>query len=122
MKIYKEDVKRIIAHAFGGTDQYYRNDIYPFYYTDGVRNIVNLGAFWILDLINSYQPKHKNVMFQVWELEVNEKESSAVMIMYDGINGNKESPIVNQKIPYTDFPCNITFYLENNILYLPIED
>ncbi len=109
-----------LAH-FHCTEQYYRHFLQRFVYTDGVRYLAqNAQAYWLLDLIASYQPyeKVKKEEFQVWTLKVNLENYSAVATCDDG----NDNIIVTQDIPFTDFPLTeITLYLTDGVLLLPSE-
>jgi len=82
-------------------------------YTDGVKRMMELcEAYWLFDLILSYQYKAKNNPmlreFQVWELKVADR--SAVVTCKDG---NYDKPIFKQEIEFTDFPLSeMKVYLE----------
>jgi hypothetical protein len=101
---------------FIGTMEYHRH--FNINITDGVKYLAEVGkCFWLLDLIWSYQPQHKDKPFQVWQLEV--KGSSAVATMRE----DTDKPIlVRQEIPYTDFALDyIKLYLIDGVLLLPSE-
>lgn len=109
----KEDLS-----GFIGTTQYWSsgNPLHQFLYTDGMRHVVKeYEAYWILDLIASWQldPKiRKDAMLQeiqFWKLEVIDDHSAIMRCERD-----RGDTAITQAIPYTDFPiCNIMFYLQN---------
>lgn len=104
---------------FTGTEKYYKH-MFGIKYTDGVMYLANNAkAFWLIDLVASYQGKHKNKPFQVWKLEVDTEKNSAIATMREDTN----SPVlVSQRIGYTDFPLpEIKLYLIDNVLLLPSE-
>ena len=77
------------------------------------------GAHWLNDAITSYQGDRRvrEEVFQVWTLTV--ADNRAVLTMTDG---DSNTPIVTQRIPFTDFPLpEIKLYLCNNVIYLPSE-
>lgn len=90
--------------------------------TDGVKyladNAGEHGAYWLLDIIASYQPRLRKDPFQVWVLKVNRnKKPMAVVTCEDG-NGKR---LVRQKIEYTDFQLDeIKLYAEHDGVYLTI--
>lgn len=91
-------------------------------YTDGVKYVCEKGeAFWLLDLINSYELHVKPVIaeeFQVWKLTVDLEKNEGVMTCDDG----NDNIIITQRIPFTDFPLKeIKFYYEYGVLMLPTE-
>lgn len=107
-------------NQFIGTEHYYKHWL-GFNYTDGVKYLAEKAkAYWLLDLIGSYQSgkKGRKEPFQIWTLEVNE-DNSAVAYMKEDSN----SPIlVKQEIPLTDFPLKtIQLYLIDGVLLLPSE-
>ncbi len=103
---------------FTGTEKYYKHWL-GFNYTDGIHYLVEKGnCYWLLDIIGSYQPKHKNKPFQIWELKVNEDKSAIIDMKEDS-----DKPIlVKQKLDWTDFSLNeIKMYLIDGVLLLPSE-
>ena len=89
---------------FTGTDGYAK---YPggLLLTDGIRFLAeNAGAFWLLDVIASYQPRcRRDPMLrdmQFWTLKRVPDTSKAVVTCDDGDGHVK----ITQKIPFTDFP------------------
>lgn len=96
--------------GFTGTEQYYQH---PFLLlTDGAKFVAEVaGAFWLMDVIGSYQPKLRRqvsafsgapgIPFQVWKLKVDLEQSSGVVTCQE----DSDAPeLVRQEIPYTDFP------------------
>jgi len=115
-----EKVQEIIRYS-QGTEQYHRYSSildYPII-TDGVKAVAEVaGAYWLLDVIASYQHNKKlDKAFQVWKLAVNLTECSGVVRGY-----NDTKRIITQKIPFTDFPLDkFTLYLIDGIVLLPSE-
>ena len=106
---------------FTGTDQYYRNPLFPkFRYTDGVKYLAEeAGAYWLLDTIfseNGCLPL-SNHPFQVWKLNV-AADNTATISVEDG----NEEVLKRIKLHFTDFPlASIELWLVENILILPSE-
>lgn len=75
------------------------------------------GAYWLIDLIASYQYKLTNEQFQLWELTLDAENGCKVTCKADSDLPN----MIVQKIPYTDFPENIKLYVSHNTLMLPSE-
>jgi len=101
---------------FYGTENYWKNDILKFQYTDGVKFLwESCDAYWLLIAISSYNRKEH---FQSWILTVND-DNSAVLKMQE----DKGEPwLVQQEIPFTDFPLKeINLWLIDGILILPSE-
>ena len=104
---------------FHCTTQYYQH---PFYivFTDGVKFVADkCGAFWLLDLISSWQsdPKVAKESFQVFKLKVNPDQSARVTIE----DGN-DNIIAYQDIEYTDFPIEeMIIWCIDHVVLLPGE-
>lgn len=123
-KLSAHELETSLAH-FTGTDSYTRwSMLYPkFLLTDGALYLArNAEAFWLMDVIGSYQRKllRTGETFQVWTLTV--KNDEGVVICDDG-NGKV---LVRQRIPYTDFPlASIKLYASwdgsNLVILLPSE-
>ena len=103
---------------FTGTQQYYRN-FTGLLYTDGVHYLAeHAGAYWLIDLVGSYQHKLRSVPFQLWELKVNDDKSALVTMREDdGLRAK-----VRQEIEYTDFPLQrFSWYTVHNVMMLKNE-
>ena len=100
---------------FTGTENYYVNPLFGtgFGYTDGVKFLAeNAGAYWLIDIIGSYQidRRVKAEDFQLWTLT--RKGEGCVVSMTDG---NDEKAIITQEVEFTDFPLEtIKFYVCDN--------
>jgi hypothetical protein len=108
---------------FTGSEHHYRHRL-GFVYTDGVKYLAEkAGAYWLLDVIGSYQERRelraaRLVDFQLWELKVNDNKTCAVRCFED----SGMPPAIEQQIEYTDFPlASVKLYLENGCLMLPSE-
>ena len=108
-----------LAH-FAGDLNRYRHWTGTLIFTPGVQHLVErAGAFWLIDLVASWQtdPKVRREPFQVWELKV-KPDHTAVAAATDG-NGNV---LASQTIEFTDFPLpSISLWLEDGTLLLPAE-
>lgn len=104
---------------FIGSENIYKNTL-GLLYTDGLKYIADsCGAYWLIDLVESYQKEVSEMCpFQLWTIKVN-PDKSAVVTLQDDSN----CPIVvQQDIPYTDFPIKeLKLYCCNNTLLLPSE-
>jgi hypothetical protein len=89
--------------GFIGTQNYHRTSLHrQFVATDGALAMAEkAGAFWLHDLIMSYQNKllKKGKMFQVWTMKV--KDGKAVVECREDTG---KPVLVRQRISYTDFP------------------
>lgn len=103
---------------FTGTQHWYKH-MCGTTYTDGIKYLADKAqAYWLLDIVASYQPKHKDKPFQIWKLTVN-KDQTAVVTMKEDSN---KPIVIKQKIPYTDFPLHeIEFYCIDGVMLLKSE-
>ena len=103
---------------FTGTLHYYQH-FTGLRYTDGIRFLAEqAGAYWLIDLVASYQHKLRNIPFQVWQLTVNNDHTALITMREDtGL------PLrVRQEILYTDFPLHsFSWYCDNGIIMLKQE-
>ena len=113
-----EKLNKADLAQFTGTTQWYKHPL-GVIYTDGIKYLAEkAGAYWLLDIVASYQPKHKDKPFQIWNLQVN-KDGSAVIIMKEDSN---EPILVEQEFAYTDFPLEeIEFYCIDGTVLLKSE-
>lgn len=109
------EIKMGLAQCIG-TEQYWKNQLLTFQYTDGVKFLhESCEAYWLLIAISSHKRKES---FQVWELKVNENHSAVLTMKED----DGQPFLVNQEIAFTDFPLEkMTLYLIDGILLLPSE-
>jgi len=119
-KITSDELKEIFSHSIG-TEAYHRLTLFPLNCTDGIVEIAEkCGAYWLCDVIASYQveEKIKKVPFQVWNFTVHEN-NTADIFMNEDIG---KPHLVKQHIKYTDFPVGTwKFYLIDNVLMVPNE-
>lgn len=106
--------------SHNGSEHIYSCRPFPITYTDGVRDLIqNCQAYWLIEIIISYQRYEKlnRERFQVWELKRIAGDSFKVYAS----DGNKNN-ITSQEIPYSDFPFDTaTIWLVNDTLLLPHE-
>lgn len=121
-------VKDYIRHTMG-TENYYKHWS-GLLYTDGVRFVAQtVGAYWLIDLIASWQIK-KTVQvqpFQVWQLT---KEYSKRYNRDEWVarcwtdTPDKSQCVAVQHIEYSDFPDELLpfkLWMEYGVLILPEE-
>lgn len=96
---------------FIGSDDVHRWSIlFPrFFLSDGAKFLADNaggGAYWLMDLIASYQPRliKRGERFQVWTIKRKPGTSEASVYCTDGNAHDKY--LVRQKILYTDFPLD----------------
>jgi len=88
-------------NEFTGTTQYHRSTFGSLNVTDGVHYLrEKANCYWFIDIIESYQPKLKDVPFQIWGINVKDDKTALVYCKED----SDRKPIVTQKLEYTDFP------------------
>lgn len=86
--------------------------------TDGCNYIrQKCQAYWLFDLIQSYQPSLKQAEFQVWKLErVNDMD-----FLVSCEDGN-DNVLLQQKIHFSDFPLQaLTVWNIEGVVLLPSE-
>jgi hypothetical protein len=115
-KITKDDLSN-----FYGTSQWYIHWTRKLKYTDGIHFLCENGAAWLIDAIASYQGEKKLQTrglkeFQVWELKVKDKKGILTCKADSGI-----PPVITQEIEYTDFPFDISIWVEGGVALLPSE-
>lgn len=87
---------------FTGTENYYKH-FTGLLYTDGIRYLATEAkCYWLIDLIASYQPKLKNVPFQLWSVQVFEDKSAVITCKED----SGQPDLVRQQSHFTDFPLD----------------
>ena len=94
-----------------GTTKYIKHFTGLLVFTDGVDQLrEDADCHWLVDAIASHQIKHRDKKFQVWELETDLENKTAVLTMKEDTN----TPVlVRQEIPYTDFPLEkIKFFVQ----------
>lgn len=88
--------------------------------TDGMTYVAETcGAYWLLDLLASYQPRLRNEEFQLWRLEWTptrrRPEAWTIEAWSDTVGADGAVRLVTQKIPHSDFPKPLSpfeFYVE----------
>jgi hypothetical protein len=118
-KMTKEEIEQALP-GFYGTEAYHKWSIlFPYVLTDGAQFLAeNAGAFWLMDVIASYQreKKFKDEPFQVWRLTV--KDGKGEVVADDG----NDNVLARQRIPFTDFPLDsIKLYFIDGVVLLPGE-
>lgn len=106
---------------FTGTTIYHRHESVGSLFiqlTDGCNYLrEECKAYWLFDLILSYQPELMKQSFQVWRLKRVEKK----IFIINCEDGN-DNEILKQEIPYSDFPLDeIVIWLCQGVALLPSE-
>lgn len=119
MAISADELKAEMAQCTG-TMQHHKLTLMPLKATDGVAVVAQkAGAFWLVDAIASYQqePKIKELRIQFWFLEVKDQKADLYCIEDKG-----KPKLVEQHIPYTDFPeGKWEYYVADGVIMLPSE-
>jgi len=109
--------------VFHGTSEYHRHTLPNGMFlllTDGcefVRENAGEGAYWLFDIILSWQYKLHQHPFQVWKL----RQLENVSWMIQCTDGN-ETVLATQEIPYSDFPIDsIDIWLNDGVCLLDSE-
>lgn len=105
---------------FMGAEHYYWSSIFKrLKLTDGMQYLCKTaGAFWLADIVESVQPKFKNVEFQLWRIRVADDQSFVVDMRED-----TNTPVLyKQEGNYTDFPLReFEFYCIDKVALLKSE-
>lgn len=104
---------------FTCTSAYYFYSNFPFVYTDGIFYVASqLNAYWLLDLISSYQKEIKSKHsiklqdYQFWTLKASNNKGIVTCDI------DKDETVITQAIDYTDFPLpEIKLWLINMSIY-----
>lgn len=135
----KAEAVREYERYCNGTNEWHKN-IFGLVYTDGIKFLADTcGAYWLIDLVESYQPKLQNAPFQIWRVVAPGTELEGYTSPHDrwlveawsdtpGFKGEEGlSPsccLVVQEIEYSDFPRELCegsgfqFYVENGVALL----
>ena len=113
-------IQAIIDESRNGTNNWFKHSLGAFTFTDGVNELARAaGAYWLIDLIGSYQYQCQNDPdlrdFQIWLLKVNLATHEADVYCYRDSNADRTypEPFIHQHIEYTDFPvAEVKIYVE----------
>jgi len=102
--------------GFTGTEQYHATTFGKLKVTDGIHYLrEKANCYWLIDIVESYQDKLKNVPFQLWRIEVHKDKSFTVTCREDTNTPN----LVKQEAEYTDFPLDqFEFYCVQGVVML----
>lgn len=122
VKISKKDFQTALQE-FRGTEKYHRHTIRKDLFlllTDGcqfVRENAGGGAYWLFDLILSWQMKLKKHRFQCW-LVTKQEDGSFYIECSDG----NHNFLIGQEVPYSDFPLDkLELWVVDGVALLPSE-
>ena len=102
-------IKQYKLDQYTGTTQYFKHWTGSIVYTDGVQYIGERGAYWIIDLIASYQTRDllENHPFQAWTV----KRTDDGGFIATGTDGN-DNEIIRQEGEFTDLLIDLEFFLQ----------
>ena len=118
--VEKQGLELADLAQFTGTENYYKYHG-GLVLTDGIKYLADqAGAYWLLDIVASYQRKLAGVGFQLWRIETcGLGNKSAVVTCRED---SDQPDIVKQEIEYTDFPLDsFEFYVIDNVILLKSE-
>ena len=96
-----------------GSECFYRHWITSFdsVFTEGCKAVADVAnAYWLIDeCMTTGIIKYNAIEFQVWRLKVDTEKESGILTMCDDMK-----PVYTKELVYTDFPCNMKFYLIND--------
>ena len=100
VKIDEEEKILSEFEQFTGTTKYYRSTFGRLLLTEGIHYMrERLNCYWLIDIVESYQPQLKDKRFQLWSIQVNKDKSALVEMRED----SGLEPLVKQALQYTDF-------------------
>lgn len=104
---------------FTGSMEYYKSSFGRLKVTEGAHYLrERLDCYWLIDIVESYQPDLKDKPFQIWRIQVNLDRSAVVEMRED----SDLEPAVRQEIPWTDFPLwQYEFYCIDGVVLLKSE-
>ncbi len=115
------DEKRILRELeqFTGSEHYYASTFGRLQLTDGAHYLRERhNCYWLIDIIESYQPRFADVPFQMWSIAVSDDKSAFVEMRED----TGKPALVTQRVEYTDFPLsNFEMYCVESVVLLKSE-
>jgi len=123
MTLEKCNDLRVALSQFTGTEHYFKHWTGKLLFTDGMQYLSNkAGAYWLLDIIASYQGKLKRLYdFQIWSLLRDNNGAGDGCVITMKIDTG-EPDIIRQHIKFTDFPFDVfKCYVIDGIAMLPSE-
>lgn len=103
---------------FTGTENYYKH-FGGIVYTDGIKYLAEVGkCYWLIDLIVSYQPKLRDIPFQLWAIRVFDDKTARITCRED----SDLPELIKRKIGFTSFPLEyFECYCIDGVLLLKSE-
>lgn len=89
---------------YTGTEGYHKTILPGYVLTDGAKAAADkFKAYWLIDVILSYQPELKKELFQIWTIRCTQKGSKRKAVVIMRPDADKPA-MVTQRIGFTDFP------------------
>lgn len=99
--------------GFHGTDNYYKAPAINFVYTDSVKYFCHeKEAYWILDVISSYNFKYD---FLVLTFDLTGENA----VVFTAKEDDGRPNIAEQYIPFTTLDVSVKLYMEGNVVLFP---
>lgn len=116
----KQEFINSLPH-FTGSQEYFEHRFFTIkmLLTEGANFVRKEGkAYWLFDMICSFQPSLRKEEFQTWTLKYLGENKGWKMT---GTDGNKRI-LVEQEFEFSDFPLeDFTLWVEGNVILLPSE-
>ena len=112
--IKSTELENIMSYCYG-TENYYKNNLYTFNYTDGVKTFCEKAdAYWLLDIVASISRHYKQMHEDFIIIDLIVGEDNKATITFEDTKGI----FFKQDIPFTDCPKGLwKFYFDNNVLF-----
>ena len=127
----KAKAVRGYARKTNGTERWHLPAGKNLIYTDGIKFLADTcGAYWLIDLVGSYQPQLRNEHFQVWRLRPYGNNGIIVDCWSDiperqaDEDGPASIKFCEQIIEYSDFPRELLpfeFWVQHDTMLLKEE-
>ena len=112
--IKSTELENIMSYCYG-TENYYKNNLYTFNYTDGVKTFCEKAdAYWLLDIVASISRHYKQMHEDFIIIDLIVGEDNKATITFEDTKGI----FFKQEIPFTDCPKGLwKFYFDNNVFF-----
>ena len=112
--IKSTELENIMSYCYG-TENYYKNNLYTFNYTDGVKTFCEKAdAYWLLDIVASISRHYKQMHEDFIIIDLIVGEDNKATITFEDTKGI----FFKQDIPFTDCPKGLwKFYFDNNVFF-----
>lgn len=117
-----QTVINALAYATDCQQPYFHPNFKKLVYSDNIKLLCTKAqSYWLLDIIGSVLPQIQQHDFSVIKLDVYRLGNGQTKALFTCDDGD-DKVYYRQTIEFTDFPIDeISFYYENDLLYLPSE-